>query len=281
MDEQTGVIQGNADPEVSTEQTTEQTENKTVEKSVEQPVEQPANENGFAAARKRAEAEFRKKQTIEQQRMNSEIKKRFGNATNPATGKPIESWQDYLDAFDAQEQMKAKEELETHGVDPSVLERAIAASPALRKAQKSEEMLNALTQQMQEEQGQRELENQIREIGRLNPSVKSFEDLLKQKNFETFDTLVTQNGYSVLDAYKLANFDELAEMKTKAAKQAALNAAAGKNHLSGDGNGTLDSTEGEDIPSADLDKWQEFYPDATMKELKSKYNRALRQLKGG
>ena len=94
------------DSSTSTEET-ETTENT---ESTEPSNVQSAEENAkYAAARRRAEAEFYQKQ----QTMDAEFAKRFEGCENPITHQPIKTQKDYFDALDAQETLQ---ELSKHGV---------------------------------------------------------------------------------------------------------------------------------------------------------------------
>jgi len=77
----------------------------------------------------------------------------------------------------------------------------------------------------------------VKEIAKLDPSIKSFEDLMNAPNSETFNTLV-EKGYSLKDAYMLANFDALAAKRASEAQQSTIkkisqNRAASPGSLTG------------------------------------------------
>ena len=58
----------------------------------------------------------------------------------------------------------------------------------------------------------------IKEIQKLDPSIKTLEDLNNHPNAEAFEALVSK-GYSLQDAFKLANFDTLSEQRAAKAQQ--------------------------------------------------------------
>ena len=200
--------------------------------------------------------------------LDSRVASRFGNMRNPETGQPIRTTQDYFDALDAQERMNARREVQRRGVDPGLIDRMIANNPVIRQAQ---QVIRDNTLR----QGEMELENQIQQISSLDPSVKSLEDIVKMPTFPVFDNYV-RRGYSIADAYRLANFDSLAQRDAAANRQAAINSVRGKSHLA-----PIGGVAGEagkqlvDIPQNERYLWEEAYPELSYKELKEKYNKTL------
>ena len=200
--------------------------------------------------------------------LDSRVASRFGNMRNPETGQPIRTTQDYFDALDAQERMNARREVQRRGVDPGLIDRMIANNPVIRQAQ---QVIRDNTLR----QGELELENQIQQISSFDPSVKSLDDIVKMPTFPVFDAYVRQ-GLSITDAYRLANFDSLAQRDAAANRQAAINSVRGKSHLA-----PIGGVAGEagkqlvDIPQNERYLWEEAYPDLSYKELKEKYNKTL------
>lgn len=200
--------------------------------------------------------------------LDSRVASRFGNMRNPETGQPIRTTQDYFDALDAQERMNARREVQRRGVDPGLIDRMIANNPVIRQAQ---QVIRDNTLR----QGEMELENQIQQISSFDPSVKSLDDIVKMPTFPVFDAYVRQ-GLSITDAYRLANFDSLAQRDAAANRQATINSVRGKSHLA-----PIGGVAGEagkqlvDIPQNERYLWEEAYPDLSYKELKEKYNKTL------
>ncbi len=91
--------------------------------------------------------------------------------------------------------------------------------------------LQAILTEVRRAAGMRLLAEQLDAIHRLDPAVSTAEDLVAMPAFEEFDRLV-RGGLDLVSAYKLANFDALAEGRSRAAAQAALNDARGLAHLS-------------------------------------------------
>ena len=234
------------------------------EESEEEPeVAEPVIDKNAIAAAARREAEAKLKAR------DLEFARRFGHLKNPITGKSIESERDYFEALDAQETIKRNQELEEKGVDPSLIDEAIRNNPVVRQAE-------MVLEQQKQQMIHSDIETQIKLIGQIDPSVKSFNDLENSANKAAMLDLVSR-GYSLCDAYKLANFDVLMGKKTAAAEQKAINQAKGKSHLVPTSSGTNVNDGLEDIPEKELSKWRAFFPEASAKELREKYNRARRK----
>lgn len=224
---------------------------------VQEPAEPVIDENArFAAARREAERKVNS--------MNQRVAERFGNYTNPITGKPITTLDEYFDALDAQEHLNTRQQMQEKGVDPELIDRAIKNNPLMRQAE------NAI-REMNLQRGNQELNRQIAEISTFYPEVKTLEDITKMETFPAFDSYV-KNGMGITEAFKLANFDALMQRGSAASKQAAINAAKGKSHMTPVGGASAPEGLAE-IPREELSRWREFFPNATAKELREKYNR--------
>lgn len=230
---------------------------------------QSAEENAkYAAARRRAEQEFAERQRLE----DLEYERRFGDYENPITHQPIRSKKDYFDALDAQEKLQRDAELESKGIDPKLFEdmvnKQVANNPAVLQA-------NAIMQETQQNMIKARLEEDVKAISQLDSSVKNIDDILNAPNASQIIGLVKANNMSLVDAYKIANFDVLMANKTNATKQAAINNMKGTQHLSTTDGVTGGDDGGVDIPSDELAFWKRAFPDASMKELRAKYNRTI------
>lgn len=249
------------DTEVSEveEESTEPTE---VEESTPETEVQTAEENArYAAARRRAEQEIKNR--------DAEFARRFKDYQNPITHKPILSERDYFEALDAQETLKRNEELRSKGVDPQMFEdmvsRQVANNPAVLQAQ---EVMTAF----QHAQAQSTMENDLKAIQKLNPDIKSADDLVKDPSFGAVLGYFN-NGLPMPEAYKLANFDKLLANNNASAKQKAINNMKGTQHLNPTDGLTSGEDGGVDIPQDELPTWKKAFPDLSMKDLRAKYNR--------
>lgn len=216
----------------------------------------PETNAQFAAARRRAEAQAEHRLQAEKDAL---VRKMLNGQTNPYTGKPFNSeaeYNQYLQQYEADQMRSA-------GIDPDVLGRMIENNPTVQQAR---QVIN----RVQQEQGQRALESELSEIGKLDPSITGMETLMQHPNFQQFNDLVMR-GYSLVDAFKLANFDQLSGRRAAAAKQQAMNDVNGKNHLSA----TQTGTGGEDIviPEETMAFYRAAFPKWTNKQIIEDYKK--------
>lgn len=252
-------------PAVAEPASVEQTEAEVVNESVEQegveeqePAAPAVDENAiYAAARRAAEKQMNG--------LNARVASRFGKLTNPETGKSIQTVEDYFEALDAQERIATRQQMQEKGIDPNLLSQLIANDPTIRQAQQVL-MDNTLRE------GEREMAQQLQQISEMYPEVKTLDDILKMDTFEKFDDYVRRNGLNLVEAFRLANGDKLSQKSVEATRQAAINSAKGKSHMVPTAGLTVNDGL-EEIPASELPKWQAFFPEASAKELKEKYNR--------
>ena len=126
-------------------------------------------------------------------------------------------------------------------------------------------------------------EGSIAELGAVetfNDIHSTMDDIVNDPSYDTVVGYVQSHpGVRFDEAYKLINFDRLANSKGTAAKQAAINEIKGKNHLSTGAAVNINSTA-EDIPESLLETYKESFPGRSLKELKALYNKAKKSQKG-
>lgn len=232
-----------------------------------EPVQTAEDNAKFAAARRQAEEQLREYQH-QKELLDAEFAKRFEGYTNPITGQPVKTSKDYLEALDAQQRLETNRRLEENGINPAIIENAINNNPVVMQAQE-------ILRMNQIEQAKISMQNDITEISKLDASIKTIDDLGNKPYAQDLISYVN-SGLSLIDAFKLANFESLINQKSEASKQAAINQAKGKAHLSAT-DSISNSDELLDIPENEISKWKAFFPDASMKELKEKYNRTKKR----
>lgn len=119
------------------------------------------------------------------------------------------------------------------------------------------------------------IETEVMEIGRLDPSVRSFEDLRNSPDYSRLGELV-RSGISLVDAYKLTHFDRLQSSAAESARQTALNAREGKahlQHLGGTGGDTAPA-----VPGEVLQAYRAIMPDLSAREIERHYQQYLEQM---
>lgn len=249
-----------ADPAESVE-SAEQVEEQPVETSESEGVadhEQDIPDNVWKVARQRAEREAQK-------RFDTRYASRFEGKRNPRTGAPITTVEEYFAALDAQDQLRMESDMKQKGIDPEFLNQAIANNPAVKQAQE-------ILEKNRQAEAERQLDAELKAINGLDSSVKTFEDLAKIPEFETFDRMVRSGNYTMSDAYKIACFDRLVSNRNSAAKQAAINAVRSKDHLQKTQGGAFATNTEVDIPAGVVGMWRSMYPGLSDAELRKKYN---------
>lgn len=252
--EETTVDVDTTETEVDT-QGVEDAEPAEPQESEDQATEPQVDVNAIAAAaRRKAEAEMKAR--------DAEYARRFGNLVNPKTGQPIRSERDYLAALDAQEELKAKEQLKQSGVDPNLLDSFIANNPAVRQAQ-------AVMAQAQQQATIGQINADVAELGKLDPSIVSLEtvppDVIRMS---------MERQMSLVDAYKIVNFGQVSSSQQAAIQQAAINQAKGKSHLN-PVNGVAVQDNSVEIPQDLRGLWESMFPDKSYEERKKLYNETL------
>ena len=227
--------------------------------------EQSSEENAkYAAARRKAEQERDAAIAQAQQAAQRSLDEAIAamGQTNPYTGKPVRTKKEW-DAWKAQEaQEKSREVAESAGMSEQEFDSFVDNLPSVRDYKKAAEEAK-----MQKQKSL--LNDQITEIGKLDPSVKTVKDLMDRPEYSKIYSLV-QRGNSIVDAFKLANFDALTQGAAAASRQAALNATASKEHMAPTqtrGSGAV--TVPDDVKAM----YRLYNPEATDAEIREHYNK--------
>lgn len=222
----------------------------------------------FASMRRELEAARR-----QQAEIDSLYARQYGGYANPETGQPITSARDYFEAMAAQERMQVRAQLQENNIDPTVIDSMIANSPAVREAR-------AVTAELNSIRASQMMNDDFKKVLSLDTTMSSEDDIVNDPSYDTVVGYVQSHpGVRFDEAYKLINFDRLANSKGTAAKQAAINEIKGKNHLSTGAAVNINSTA-EDIPESLLETYKESFPGRSLKELKALYNKAKKSQKG-
>ena len=126
---------------------------------------------------------------------------------------------------------------------------------------------------------QEQVDQELAEIHRLDPSVETMEDIMGMDTRDAFVAAV-RRGNSFLDAFRLANFDRLQEGRQQEAAQRA--AQAERNRTRSKEHMTATGTRGEGsvaVPKATLELYHQLMPKATDAEISAHYNRTIKDIK--
>lgn len=229
---------------------------------------QSAEDNArFAAARRRAEAQFNERIQQERQAAKDEmVRQMYEGQLDPYTHKPITSEADlraYQQAYQREQEQLTRNQMQQAGLDPDILDRMIENNPKVKRAEQ-------LTAQFEAAEGERKMNEAIKEISHLDPSITDVAALANHPNAPVFNEYVNR-GYSLVDAFRLANFDTLTGKKAAAAKQQAMNNVNGKSHLTP----TAGNAGGDDvvIDPQEMQMMKHAFPNLTHAQLVAKFKK--------
>lgn len=188
---------------------------------------------------------------------------------NPYTNKPIQSEKDYQQYV----QQYTQDQLQQAGVDQSVVQQAVNADPRVQQAAAIIQQQQAMAAQQAQQAQTQQFHVALQAIQQLDPTVKGFEDIINNPHFAEIEQR-WKKGYSLEDAYYLANRSELSQKKQAAAKQQVINQATGKKHLKPTGNnGAGDDVQ---VPADVMAMYREMNPKATDAEIRKHYARLMK-----
>lgn len=241
----------------------------------------PEQNAKFAAARRKAEAErdaaiakARQDAQAEAQRTIDEAFRSSG-LTNPYTKKPITSKAEY-DEYRARLEADRKVRLlKKSGMSDEEFQQFVQGLPEVKQAKEAQAAAETAARQAREQQAKLKVEEQLKEISALDPSIQELKDLAKMETYPKFYELV-KRGNTLTDAFKLANYDALTGRAAAASRQAAINSAQGKQHLSPT---TQRGAGAVSVPADIKAEYLAFNPDATDAEIQQHYNRYMKNHK--
>lgn len=239
----------------------------------------PEQNAQFAAARRKAEAErdaaiakARQEAQAEAQRTIDEAFRNSG-LTNPYTKKPITTkaeYDEYRARFEAEKKARI---LKKSGMSDEEFKQFVEGLPEVKQAKEAQAAAETAARQAREQQAKLKVEEQLKEISALDPTIKELKDLAKMETYPKFYELV-KRGNSLTDAFKLANYDALTGRAAAASRQAAINSAQGKQHLSPT---TQRGAGAVSVPADVKAEYLAFNPDATDAEIQQHYNRYMKK----
>lgn len=207
--------------------------------------------------------EYSERLNKEREKMRKELEdEQNKRLDNIAKARGFENWKDLEEASN-------KEMLEDLGVNDTdafnkYLNSVIANNPEMLRAKE-------IIARQEQEENQRKLNDDINEINKLDPSIKTVADLLQHPSYDLILDKV-QKGASVLDAYKLVNFDALTNRSTDAAVQHTLNNINNKSHMKTvSGSATDDVVVPDDIYAS----YRKNLPNWTDEQIKKHYKREM------
>lgn len=241
---------------------------------------QNAEQNAkFAAARRKAEAErdaaVEKAKAEAQAEAARVINEAFKNSglVNPYTKQPITSKEEYDAYRQRYEAERKKAMMRKSGMSDADFDAFVQNLPEVREAREAKEQAEQAKREAQQAAAKVKVDEQLKEIGALDPSIRSMEDLAKMPTYAKFYELV-KKGNTLTDAFKLANYDALTKGAAAGARQAALNAAQGKQHM---GQTQTRGAGAVSVPAEVMEQYRAFNPDATEAEIRAHYAKSRKK----
>ena len=167
---------------------------------------------------------------------------------HPTTGQPITNMREYVDALSAQRRMERERELQSKGIDPSIIDKMIAENPVVMQAKQ-------VIEKSKMSEAANALQNDLAEISKYDPNIKGINDLSALPNFPDILAKV-ERGASLVDAYKMVNFDAFMQHTNDAARQQAINQMRGKAHLPSQPNGVATNDDEVEVPAEIMSSWK-------------------------
>lgn len=221
---------------------------------------QEAVDNAVTAARQQ-----------EQEKYTAQLNEVFARAglVDSATGKPITNLQEFEQWYTGFADARLQQDLKSGKLSKETLDQMISNHPAVKQAQQTAAQITAAQEQKQKTDMQARVQAELLEIQKLNPEIKTVDDLLNMPNAKEFYDAV-KRGNSFLNAYKLANFDQIVSRQAEKAQQQAQALNRSKEHLvptQSRGEGLLS------VPGDELALYRKMMPNATDAEIQAHYNK--------
>ena len=143
------------------------------------------------------------------------------------------------------------------------------------------DMVQELAEQMQKqkeqgqtEQFQQQIAEELRQIQKLDPTVKEIGDILQMETGTEFTRYVKEKGLSFLEAFKLANADQIAQRRADRQAQRALQAVTSKSHLVPTRGSAEDSMA---VPHDVAEMYRAMDPSLSAQDIQREYNKWYKQ----
>lgn len=237
----------------------------------------PEENSKYAAARREAERQRDAAIAAERERHDREFADVFKTLgmIDPYTQKPITTKGEYDAYMRAHDAARKADFMQRNGLDEAGYQAMISELPEVRAAREAAARAETAKKQAEYEKIKARVDDEIKDIGKMNPAIKSVDDLMADPSYPDVLSKV-QRGYSLSDAYRVANFDAIAARTSAAAKQQLLNQRFGKEHLpkSDPGGRAIDA-----VPSDVVAMYRDLDPSMTDAQIAKSYQSFKRALK--
>ena len=188
---------------------------------------------------------------------------------------PITSMEEFRQYQQSFAMKQAEAELKRGKLTPETLQQIVAQTPAIQQAQQIIQQAEREKQQAEQMRVQAQVDAEIAEIGKLDPTIKSMQDLLASERGQQVYEYV-KKGNNLVDAYRLANFEKLTSKAMSAATAQATARAQSKEHLQ---QTTARGQGGAEVPAAEMALYRQMMPQASEAEIRRHYDRYIKSRK--
>lgn len=249
--------------------------------------EQPETHKPLTKEERKANAARRREKEVrdaveaalkkEREETNARLKRFFDQAqmkNQHQNGTAIGSLEDAEQWAEQDRVARMRQNLKKGMLTEQDLQTAMEQSPAFRAMQEKQRASEQEAEQQSREKFSQSVELELAQIQKLNPEIGSLADIIRMPTGKEFGRYVQQYGMSYLEAYKLANHDQLVEQARTVAAAGARVAAGGKDHLT---KTTLRGKPPIEIPREVREGYRMFNPSMTDEEIERDYRRFMGQ----
>lgn len=189
---------------------------------------------------------------------------------NTVDGTDIET----MEQFDAWEEQyrdaKLRQNLRAGKLTKEDLDAVVDSHPAVVAAKKAQEREQAAQRERQNAEVQSRIDDEIKQIGAIDPSIHSVEDLTKAPYAQELYGYV-QRGFTFLEAFTQVNSKKISDAAAAAAKNSALSNARSKGHLNSPTNSR--GAGAVSVPNDELAMFRLLNPKASADDIQNYYNK--------
>lgn len=206
-----------------------------------------------------------------------EMKDFFAQAklSNPITGKPIESMEDFRAWQQERDKERIRTELKEGKLTEETLTSLIDRHPLMQQARQEQKERVRREQAETEKAQEREVQRQLAEIRKTDPSIETVADLMTKPYSKALYEAV-QRGNNLEDAFYLATRGMKEKATAEAAQQAAVNRIRSKDHLR---SSEIGGKAGASISPQEEKMYRLFNPKASADEIQ-RFQNKYKQGKG-
>ncbi len=188
---------------------------------------------------------------------------------NPFTKEPITNMDEFRAWREKQDETKLQKELQSGKLTQETLNKLIEKNPAVQGMQQEQEARRREAEQARQRAMQESVQRQLDEIRKTDPSIRDVADLLERPYGKALYEFV-RRGNNFVDAFYLANREQMQAAQRRAAQQAAVNNITGKDHLKAT---SIGGRPGATVTQEEREMYHLFNPKATDADIQKFQNK--------